>query len=382
MAEFKEAPPPQADPLCPDGEGGVGHTPEAESSHGSRLVPGSGRRDQDRGGVFEDIDLSLLSPRQRARLEREQEEFRMTREHKEKLSILATTRFDEPMKAHTTLRVGGPAEAFMEVSTLEELKAVLKICHEYSIPYLFVGGGSNLLIRDGGIRGAVIKLVGTFDHMDIAHESGDDVYVSVGAAVSLTKLIRWSLDQGLTGLENFAGIPGCIGGNIRMNAGTHKGCIGDVVDEVTIIDRQLREVTVPRKSLDFQYRKIKLPQTAAIVRATLKLHRGDVASARSTLKTLLDRRRETQPVASQNCGCAFKNHGKIPAGRLIEDAGLKGVRVGGARVSPLHANFMVNEGTATAHDIIVLLNLVRERVKETSGVTLEHEVVIVGDERK
>ncbi|MBI4126926.1 MAG: UDP-N-acetylmuramate dehydrogenase [Deltaproteobacteria bacterium] len=306
----------------------------------------------------------------------------MTRLHQEKLKTLARTVFDEPMSRHTTLGVGGPVDALVDVTTRDELKSVLAWCQDENVPFFFLGGGSNLLVRDGGIRGIAIRLAGEFETFCVDHESGDDIFVTAGAAVSLTKLIRWSLDQGLTGIETLAGIPGCIGGNIRMNAGTHLGAIGDRVEDVTIMNAQGREMTIPHRGLDFQYRRVRLPQAAAILRAVLKLQRGDMEKARATFKELLDRRRTTQPVATQNCGCAFKNPDKTSAGKLIDDAGLKGVRVGGARVSPLHANFILNEGNATAHDVIVLLNLVRERVKEESGVLLEHEVVMVGEEKK
>lgn len=302
----------------------------------------------------------------------------MTAQQKKRLSAIAAARFSEPMSLHTTLGVGGKAEAFVAVTSIAMLQEVLRFASEESFPYLVIGGGSNLLVRDGGLKGIVISLQGEFTAVDLVRESGGMVSLAAGSAVATATLLRRADDLGLAGFEVMAGVPGTIGGNIRMNAGTRAGSIADVVEEVTIVERSGREVTLTPRALRFEYRSVKLPPGAVIARVVCKLKRAEPGAGRATIRALLEHRRQTQPVATENCGCAFKNPGKLSAGQLIDEAGLKGIRVGGARISTLHANFIINEGTATARDIIVLMNLVRDRVREHAGITLEPEVVIVG----
>lgn len=289
-------------------------------------------------------------------------------------------KFDESLSRYTTIGIGGPAESFVVVDSVDELKTVLDFTSEQMIDFRILGGGSNTLVKDGGLRGLLIKLGDGFDTIVVERAIDDDVYVSVGSATSTRRLVKWAADEGLSGLEILAGVWGSVGGNLISNAGTGEGSIGSVVEELTLVSREKRELTMKKQALKFEYRSLKIPRTATIVRTLLKLTRSTPSYVHSKVATLIEKRRATQPMGVKSLGCIFKNPPKTSAGILIEDAGLKGVRVGGARVSSVHANFIVNEGNSTARDVIVLMNLVRERVKESSGIVLETEIEIIGEE--
>lgn len=296
-------------------------------------------------------------------------------------------RFDETMAAHSTMHVGGPADAFVVPQDTEMLKAVMGWAIENEVPYTFLGGGSDTLVRDSGVRGIVIHLRDGFGRLEISHESGDEMFVSADSGVHTGVLLRFAKEKGLSGVEGLTGIPGTVGGNVMTNAGTALGWISDVTEEITVVDRQLRELTVKRKGLEFSYRQLKLPRSTAVIRALLKLKKDDPAAIEERMNGLLEKRSTTQPRGYPTLGCVFKNpekggKQKGSAGALIDEAGLKGVRVGKARVSEVHANFIVNEGGATAKDVEILIGLVRENVKERFGVTLEAEIHIIGEKNK
>lgn len=312
-------------------------------------------------------------------------ELRMTRDQREELNLclpLGRVSFDEPMSRHSTMGVGGPAEAFVCVEDVDELKRVIGWASEHRIDYRFWGGGSNTLVRDGGLRGITIKLGRCFDGALAEMSNGDDVFVRVGAGQATKGFVRWAIDEGLLGLHILAGVWGSVGGNLITNAGTRLGSIGDVVEEITLVDRGCRELTLKRKALRFEYRSLKLPRTQAVTSCLLRLRRSTKEEVGAMIGEILRQREASQPVGVKSLGCIFKNPGKVSAGLLIEDAGLKGVRVGGARVSPKHANFIINENNATARDITVLMGLIRERVKEQSSITLETEISVVGEEKR
>ena len=318
----------------------------------------------------------------RARFEREEEEAQqMTREQREELQALLPEGrivFDEPMSRHSTMGVGGPAEAYVMVADEGELTRIIEWADEQGIEYCFWGAGSNVLVRDKGLRGLVIGLGDGFDYIEMDREDVDRVYVSVGAAVSTTHLVRWCVGRGLSGVEPLAGIPGTVGGNILTNAGTAQGNISDAVEELTIVNRERRVLTIRKAALRFEYRQLKLPRTAAVIRCLLRLGRDDPKAVAGRVQEIQKGRWESQPQGVRSLGCVFRNPGKTSAGMLIEDAGLKDVRIGGARVSSVHANFIVNEGGATSKDVIVLMSLIRDRVKQQSGISLEPEIKIVG----
>lgn len=307
----------------------------------------------------------------------------MTREQKAELAKLlpeGRVRFDEPMGLHSSMGVGGPVEAFATVEDIAELKSVVAWAMERTIDYRVWGGGSNTLVRDGGLRGVAIQLGKGFDALAVDRTDNDVVYVQAGAATPTQKFVRWCADEGLAGIELLAGCWGTVGGNLLTNAGGDGGAIGDLVEEITVVDREGRELTMKKTALRFEYRSLKIPRTMTVVRALLKLTRSEPSAVQQAIEKKLESRGERQPMEAKSLGCVFKNPEKTPAGVLIEEAGLKGVRIGRARVSAMHANFIINEGKAAARDIIVLMNLIRERVKEQTGIVLESEIEIVGDE--
>jgi len=268
-------------------------------------------------------------------------------------------RFDEPLAPHTTFRVGGPADVLVEPRDEGELVEVLRAAGEQEIPLRILGGGANLLVRDEGVRGAVVRL----SRLD--GRRGDRVQ----AGRPLPRLVRETLREGLGGLEALAGIPGTLGGAIRMNAGGRAGTIGDVVRAVEVLTLGGEFRRLPRPAVGFRYRGSAL-DGCVVVAAELELRPSPQAPER--FASLLRDKRRTQPLDRCSAGCIFKNPPGQAAGRLIEACGLKGVRCGGARVSPRHANFIVNEGGATASDILRLIDLIRKRVP----VPLELEVQV------
>jgi UDP-N-acetylmuramate dehydrogenase len=293
-------------------------------------------------------------------------------------------RFDEPMAHHTTIGIGGTSDALVRPRDTQMLKAVMNWAVEQDVPYLFLGKGSDTLIRDKGVRAIVIHPAEGFARIERAYENQDHVFVAAEAGVSTTALVHFTSEQGLSGIEGLAGIPGTVGGNVITNAGTSLGWIADVIEEITVVDRQLRELTIKRKALEFSYRRLKIPKSTAIVRTLLRLHPTDQSEIKQKIEASLEKRKNTQPVGHPTLGCVFKNPykegKKFPtAGELIEEAGLKGVRVGKARVSEVHANFIVNEGGSTARDVEVLMGLIKEHVKEKFGVLLEPEIHIIGE---
>lgn len=279
---------------------------------------------------------------------------------------------DEPMARHTSLRVGGPADWFIVPADADDLRNLLAILREHEIPYLVVGGGCNLLVRDGGIRGCVISL----ERFDQLHCEGGTL-VHAGAGVENAALVRFCRDQGLAGLEFLVGIPGRLGGALAMNAGAVGGAITDsLVTLETLKDGVVAKTAKER--LTFGYRHLGLAPGEVIIGASFQLPRGVRAEIDDRMAALLETRRATQQVGYPNAGSFFKNPAEGPAWRLIDNAGMRGVRVGGAEVSDIHANFLVNRDGAIAGDFLALAALVKEAVRKRFGIELEEEVRIVG----
>jgi len=282
-------------------------------------------------------------------------------------------RHAEPMARHTTWRVGGPAACWYAPADLEDL-ALFLAERVAETPLYWVGLGSNLLVRDGGLSGCVIATSGVLNGLAL---EGETLYVEAG--VSCAKLARFASRHDRVGAEFLAGIPGTLGGALAMNAGCFGGETWPLVTRVETLDAQgVRRV---RGVEDFQvgYRQVRGPEGEWFVAAWLQLANGDGAAAAERVRALLDRRAATQPVGTANAGSVFRNPEGDFAARLIEAAGLKGHTLGGARVSPKHANFIVNEGGASAADIEDLIALVRDEVVARFGVRLETEVKIVGE---
>ena len=296
-------------------------------------------------------------------------------------------RYDEPMSLHTSLRVGGPAEAFIEPKTADELAALVSGLAARKIPYHIVGGGTNLIVTDAGISGVVICLKPCMSEIAIENTSASHARVSVMAGTSLRLLCSHVIREGLKGMNFALGIPGTVGGAIRMNAGTALGWISDVLESVTLLYPNGLQETIGRSALRFSYRKLMLPQLSCgkkifhqtiIVSCSFSLVRAKSADLKQEAKEILKNRRRRQP-NMPSAGCVFKNPlaGKT-AGELIDICGLKGQKTGGAEISEKHANFIVNTGSATAADILTLMGSVRKIVFERFEVNLEPEVIVIG----
>jgi UDP-N-acetylmuramate dehydrogenase len=287
----------------------------------------------------------------------------------------ARAQFDAPLAAYTWWKIGGPADALLDVETTDELAFVLAHVRRRRLPMFVLGAGSNLLIGDGGIRGVVLRLGGAFAALDVRAE-GDAVTAEAGGSASLALLCAQVASLGGDGVDGLAGIPATVGGAVRMNAGTDRE-IGEFAREV-VVQTPVRPEPHPIP-VGWKYRETSIPRDAIVARVGLRFERGDPAAVRERLQTRLVRRKATQPVAIPNSGSCFRNPPGDHAGRLIEAVGAKGWREGGAEVSPLHANFIVNTGGASACDVATLLARVRRAVDERFGVALHLEVHLVGE---
>ena len=280
---------------------------------------------------------------------------------------------NEPLARHTTFRVGGPADVLFLPESAEELRRAMELAREAGEDCLVIGNGSNLLVRDGGVRGLVIKLAGPMSGISV---EGNSIRAQAGA--SLSQVSRAALQASLTGLEFASGIPGSLGGALAMNAGAYGGELSQVVREATaLLDGEVR--TLSREELAMGYRTSRLLREGGIVlSAVLDLKEGDASEIAETMDELNRRRREKQPLSFPSAGSTFKRPEGYFAGALIEQAGLKGYAIGGAQVSEKHAGFLINRGGATASDLLRLIEYVQERVYAQSGVRLETEVRICG----
>ncbi|MEZ8220644.1 UDP-N-acetylmuramate dehydrogenase [Candidatus Fervidibacteria bacterium JGI MDM2 JNZ-1-D12] len=302
----------------------------------------------------------------------------MTETERKNLTKLVTEppKFNEPMRHHTTLRVGGPADALVTVHSLDELKKVVQFARERDLPILVLGEGSNLIVRDGGVRGIVLRLSGELTRINF-----DTQEIEVGGGTYLPHLIVKAAQRGLGGLECCTGVPGTVGGALISNAGTAEDFIGDKVKRVTLLTREGELRTVERDELKFGYRYSNLRDLGlVVVSVVMNLNHDEPKAIMERIHRRWRYRWETQPVNMPCAGCIFKNPPGDRAGRLLDAAGLKGVRIGDAQVSPIHANFIVNLGNATAKDVLALAKLMRQTVFEKFGVNLEYEVQIVGED--
>ena len=281
---------------------------------------------------------------------------------------------NEPMSRHTTFRVGGPADVLVTPEA-KMLVAVTGACREAGEPYYIVGNGSNLLVGDGGIRGVVIL---TRDGMD--EIAADGVRITAGAGALLSRTASLAASHALTGMEFAAGIPGTIGGAVVMNAGAYGGEMRDIIETVTVLDETGVQHVLSVDELELGYRtSCILKKHYIVTQAVLKLAAGEEQAIRARMKELATQRAEKQPLEYPSAGSTFKRPEGYFAGKLIEDAGLKGFSVGGAAVSEKHAGFVINKDHGTAADILELCNEVKRRVRENSGVDLEMEVKLLGD---
>ena len=283
---------------------------------------------------------------------------------------------DEPMSRHTTFRVGGPADFFVTPKAKEEVRDVIRICKEAGMPYYIIGNGSNLLVSDAGYRGVIVQI---YKEMNEVKVEGDLVKAQAGALLS--GIAAKALGAELSGFEFASGIPGTIGGACVMNAGAYGGEMKDVLESVTVLTGEGKIIELGRNELELGYRTSVIAKKGYIVLgAVLKLERGDGEKIKTYMDDLKEKRVTKQPLEYPSAGSTFKRPEGYFAGKLIEDAGLRGFQVGGAQVSEKHCGFVINRDHATAADIMELMRQVQIRVKENSGVDLEPEVKRLGDE--
>lgn len=280
------------------------------------------------------------------------------------------------MKKHTTFRIGGPAEFFVQPHKAEEIAQVIKLCKEEEIPWYILGNGSNLLVSDEGFRGVIIQLSRNFNKVTV---EGTSVTVQAGAMNSL--VAKYALEAELTGFEFAAGIPGTMGGAVVMNAGAYGGEMKQIITEVTVLDEKEELKILPREELEMGYRtSIVAKKGYVVLEARLLLAHGDADKIKGRMEELREQRISKQPLEYPSAGSTFKRPEGYFAGKLIMDAGLRGFSVGGAQVSEKHCGFVINKGDATEKDVAALMAEVTHRVKEKFGVQLEPEVKRLGEE--
>ena len=280
----------------------------------------------------------------------------------------------EPLWRHTTFKIGGPADYYAQVATMKELQAALRWARAAGQPCFVIGWGSNILVQDGGIRGLALRLKGEFETVQWRGERA-----WAGGGVHLPKLTKMCMNHALSGTEPFVGIPGTVGGALMSNAGTPRGEIGPLVEEVELVDWSGRKKLFQRGDLKFAYRSSNLAGKGVVTRALLCLKPDGKNVIMRKIQAELKARAETQPVGTYNVGSVFQNPAGDFAGRLIEAVGLKGHRIGGAQFSPKHGNFIVNTGHASSSDVLSLIHLARKAVREKSGLDLSLEIRVVGE---
>ncbi|MGI6217916.1 MAG: UDP-N-acetylmuramate dehydrogenase [Coriobacteriales bacterium] len=288
---------------------------------------------------------------------------------------------NEPMSRHTTFRIGGPATAFVECDTIGELANAIEVAQDCDSPWTIIGKGSNILVSDRGYDGVAISLGGTFRKFELISRDSDDGTIDTmvcGAGMVLGRLVEEAFRRGYSGFEFGVGIPGTLGGAVYMNAGTSEGTIGQVIRSVVVyrpgegLHRYLRD------DLPWIYRYSGIPAGEVVVEAEINLVPSVKFYMQARMEDSLKRRRNSQPSGFPNAGSIFRNPVGASAGKLIEDAGFKGRRFGGAQVSDMHANFIINLGNATAEDVLVLITDIRKKVKELYGIELQPETKFLG----
>ena len=282
--------------------------------------------------------------------------------------------FNVPMKRFTSMKVGGPVDVILFPRNVGELKKVIHYARKKSIPVMILGKGTNLIVRDNGIRGWVINLT-----LGLKKIRAEGEVVEAEAGAPLQRLVQFSIQKGLAGFEPFYGIPGTVGGGLAMNAGAWGSELKEILLSMTLMKKNGDIVERPRSRLRFTYRGLVLPSKWIILKGRFQLKKGKKGEMVERVKSYSEQRRERQPLDYPSAGSIFKNPTRGRAGRWIEDVGLKGYRIGQAMVSERHANFIINLGNATATDVIRLMERVEKKVSEEKGVSLEREVKVVGE---
>lgn len=280
----------------------------------------------------------------------------------------------EPMAGHTTFRIGGPADCFLQIENETQIKGVLRYLNLVEMPYFVLGNGSNLLVNDSGYRGIILQIGPKMSEITV---EGTRIVAKAGALLS--RVARVAMEHNLTGLEFASGIPGTVGGGVMMNAGAYDGEMSQAVTLVKVISRDGETLELDRETMEFGYRTSTIRNNSFIVtEVTLELQSGDRDIIKAKMEDLMAQRREKQPLEYPSAGSTFKRPEGYFAGKLITDAGLKGFQIGGAKVSDKHCGFVINTGSATAQDVRSLISKIQERVKDKFRVDLETEVVFLG----
>jgi UDP-N-acetylmuramate dehydrogenase len=281
---------------------------------------------------------------------------------------------DAPMSHFTSIRVGGPADSLFFPKNVDELKKIVRCARKKNIPYLVLGKGTNLVVRDKGIRGWVISLTQGMKKVHMERE-----VIEAEAGLPLQRLVQISIQKELVGLEPFFGIPGTVGGGLAMNAGAWGSELKDVVLSITLMKEDGESIERPRSRLKFSYRRLALPPSWIILKGRFQLKKGKKEEILERVKSYLEMKKRTQPLDYPSAGSVFKNPIEGSAGEWIEETGLKGFRMGQAMVSDRHANFIINLGKATAEEVIHLMEWVERKIYEEKGISLEREVRVVGE---
>lgn len=282
---------------------------------------------------------------------------------------------NEKMEKHTTFRIGGPADYFVMPSDVTDVKAVIELCEQEKVPYYVVGNGSNLLVGDKGFRGVIIQIAGNMNQMQ-----ADGEVITAQAGCSLAQIAGKALDEELAGFEFAAGIPGTLGGAVRMNAGAYGGEIKDVLESAVVLTKEGKVMELSANEMEFGYRTSIIERTGwTILGGKIRLHKGKREEIKAVMDDLREKRVSKQPLEYPSAGSTFKRPKGYFAGKLIQDAGLRGFRVGGACVSEKHSGFVINIDHATADDVVSLMEQVDEKVRAQFGVGLEPEVRRIGE---
>ena len=282
--------------------------------------------------------------------------------------------FDVFMNQYTSLGIGGPADALAFPEDEKDLGVLVSMAQRRNIPYYVIGRGTNLLIRERGIRGLVMNLSSGFGKISNAGKR-----ISAGAGILLTEMIRFAMERGLSGLSPVYGVPGTVGGGLAMNAGAWGTDVGQRAESIAVMNRDGRVRRLSRETLAFGYRRLDLEEGSIILEGTLLLEPQSPEKTREEITHYQKKRQQTQPLQFPSAGSIFKNPSGFSAGKIIEEVGLKGRGVGGAEISVIHGNFIINTGGATADHVLELVHLIQDRVHRERGITLEPEVRIIGE---
>jgi UDP-N-acetylmuramate dehydrogenase len=300
----------------------------------------------------------------------------MRRDYKKWAAGLITGRvlFDAPMRQFTSMKVGGPADSLLFPKDVDELRRAVRYARRRRIPLLILGKGTNLIVRDKGVRGWVISLGRGMKKIVV-----DGEMVEAEAGLLLQRLVQFSIGKGLTGLEPFFGIPGTVGGGLAMNAGAWGAELKDILLSMTLMKEDGEVIERPRSKLRFSYRGLVIPPSWIILRGRFRLKKGEKKEILERVKSYSEMRKKKQPLDYASAGSIFKNPKEGPAGKWIEEAGLKGFRIGQAMISDRHANFIINLGKAKAEEVICLMEVIEAKVYQEKGISLEREVKVVGE---